>query len=103
MPGRYDAVVRLRAEWPLRHQRPGCIHVDLARVASLDAAGIRAMLTCQADARQIDCVLKLVKPQPPVYRVLPITGPLQHFGLDKPRTTLSPPWIASAASIGLLN
>jgi anti-anti-sigma factor len=91
----------------LRHQRPGCIDVDLDQVSSLDAAGIRTMLLCQADARQVDCHLKLVKPQPMVYRVLQITGLLEHFGLDKPRTTPSQPWTATpapdAASVSLLN
>ncbi len=91
----------------LRHQRPGRIDVDLTQVTSLDAAGIRAMLLCQADARQVDCLLKLIKPQPMVYRVLQITGLLEHFGLDKPRTTASQPWTASptmtAATVGLLN
>ena len=90
----------------LRHQRPDCIDVDLAQVTSLDAAGIRAMLLCHADARQVDCLVKLIRPQPMVYRVLQITGLLEHFGLDKPRTTTSQPWIASPASdasVGLLN
>lgn len=91
----------------LRHQRPRCIDVDLAEVTSLDAAGIRAMLLCQADARQVDCLVKLIKPQPMVYRVLQITGLLEHFGLEKPRTTAAQPWASSPAmseaNAGLLN
>ena len=91
----------------LRHERPGCIDVDLAQVTSLDAAGIRAMLLSQADARQVDCRIRLIKPQPTVYRVLQITGLLEHFGLDKPRTTTSQPWITSpaisTAGVDLLN
>jgi anti-anti-sigma factor len=68
----------------LREQRPHCIQLDLHGVSFLDSAGIRALLLCQADAHQADCQIRLTKPQPGVYRVLQITGLLDHFGLTEP-------------------
>jgi len=68
----------------LREQRPHCIQLDLHGVSFLDSAGIRALLLCQADAQQADCQIRLTKPQPAVYRVLQITGLLDHFGLTEP-------------------
>jgi anti-anti-sigma factor len=68
----------------LREQRPHCIQLDLHGVSFLDSAGIRALLLCQADAQQADCQIRLTKPQPAVYRVLQITGLLEHFGLTEP-------------------
>jgi anti-anti-sigma factor len=68
----------------LSDQRPSCIEMDVHGVTFLDSAGIRAMLQCQADARQVDCQIRLTKPQPVVYRVLQITGLLEHFGLTEP-------------------
>ena len=58
--------------------------MDLHGVTFLDAAGIRALVLCQADARQVDCQITLTQPQPVVYRVLEITGLLAHFGLTTP-------------------
>jgi anti-anti-sigma factor len=68
----------------LREQRPHCIQLDLHGVGFLDSAGIRALLLCQDDAQQADCQIRLTKPQPAVYRVLQITGLLDHFGLTEP-------------------
>jgi anti-anti-sigma factor len=68
----------------LRDQRPGCIEMDLHGVTFLDSVGIRALVLCQADAQQVDCQIRLTKPQPVVYRVLQITGLLEHFGLTEP-------------------
>ena len=47
----------------------------------MDSAGIRALLFCQADARQVDCQIRLTNPHPMVYPVLQITELLEHFGL----------------------
>ncbi|MFI5933722.1 STAS domain-containing protein [Actinoplanes sp. NPDC051494] len=46
----------------LRRHRPWHIDVDLAGVTFLDAAVIRALLTCRADAHQLDCRLTLSNP-----------------------------------------
>jgi anti-anti-sigma factor len=68
----------------LRRQRPSCIELDLHGVTFLDSVGIRALVGCQADARQVDCQITLTNPQPMVYRVLQITGLLDHFGVAEP-------------------
>jgi anti-sigma B factor antagonist len=68
----------------LRRQRPSCIEMDLHGVTFLDSVGIRALVHCQSDARQVDCRITLTNPQPVVYRVLQITGLLEHFGLTTP-------------------
>jgi anti-sigma B factor antagonist len=68
----------------LRDQRPRRIEMDLHGVSFLDSAGIHALVLCQADARQLDCQITLTKPQPIVYRVLQVTGLLEHFGLTEP-------------------
>jgi len=68
----------------LRDQRPSCIEMDVHGVTFLDSAGIRALVQCQADARQVDCQIRLTKPQREVYRVLQITGLLEHLGLTEP-------------------
>jgi anti-sigma B factor antagonist len=68
----------------LRDERPSCIEMDLHGVTFLDSAGIWALVQCQADARQVDCRIRLTKPQPVIYRVLQITGLLEHFGLTEP-------------------
>ena len=49
----------------------------------LDTDGILALLHCQADAQQLDCRIRLVRPQPMVYRTLQVAGLLQLFGLTK--------------------
>jgi anti-anti-sigma regulatory factor len=48
----------------------------------------------QADAQQLDCHIRVTKPQPIVYRVLEITGLLEHFGLPIPQ----PPNVATRDS-----
>jgi anti-anti-sigma factor len=65
----------------LRRQQPQHIEIDLRRVTFLDSAGIRALLLCHHDAHGVDCRLTLTGPQPMAYRVLQITGLLDHFGL----------------------
>jgi anti-anti-sigma factor len=71
----------------LRQHRPSRIELDLHGVTFLDSAGIRALLLCQADARQVDCQIRLTNPHPMVYRVLQITGLLEHFGLPVPQSS----------------
>src|SRR4051794_38694957 len=56
----------------LRHQHPRSLEMDLQGVTFLDSVGIRALLLCQADARQVDCQIRLTNPQPIVYQVLQI-------------------------------
>jgi anti-anti-sigma factor len=79
----------------LRDQRPRRIEMDLHGVSFLDSAGIHALVRCQADAQRVDCQITLTNPQPVVYRVLQITGLLEHFGLtqlppaDQPRAGTS--------------
>ena len=55
--------------------------MDVSGVTFLDAAGIEALLRCQADARQLECRLFLTDPTPMTYRVLQIAGLLEQFGL----------------------
>ena len=79
----------------VRDRRPTCLEMDLHGVSFLDSAGIRALVLCHADAQQMDCQIRLTKPQPVVCRVLQITGLLEHFGLtqlppaDQPRAGTS--------------
>ncbi len=65
----------------LRHDLPGRIDVDLSDVTFLDTGGIRTLLECLVDARQVGCELRLTDPRPLVYRVLRIVGLLEAFGL----------------------
>ena len=58
----------------LRRQRPHCIKMDFHGVTFVDSAGIRALVTCQVDAQQLGCQIKLIRTSPLVYRVLQITG-----------------------------
>jgi anti-anti-sigma factor len=62
-------------------RRASRIEIDLSGVTFLDSAGIRMLLMCHADAARADCELALVDPHPRVYRVLQITGLLDHFHL----------------------
>jgi anti-sigma B factor antagonist len=78
----------------LRHRRPSCIEIDVHGVTFLDSAGIRTLVLSQADARQLGCHIRVTKPQPIVYRVLEITGLLEHFGLPIPQ----PPNVATRDS-----
>src|SRR5215211_5376644 len=74
----------------VRDQRPRRIEMDLHGVSLLDSAGIHALVLCQADAQQVDCHITLTNPQPVVYRVLQVTGLLEHFGLTEPPPTEKP-------------
>jgi anti-anti-sigma factor len=65
----------------LRRRRPHRIEVDLRDVRFLDSIGIRTLLSCHADARRMGCELVLTDAHPMAYRVLQITGLLDHFGL----------------------
>ena len=69
----------------LRRRPPCDISVDVSGVTFLDAAGVEALVRCQADARQLECRLLLTSPAPMTYRVLQIAGLLEQFGLAKPR------------------
>ncbi len=68
----------------LREQRPAHLELDLADVPFLDTGGIKVLLRCRADARQLDCRLTLSNAQPLVYRVLQIVGLLEPFGMAGP-------------------
>ncbi len=72
----------------LRSYRPAHLDVDLDGVTFLDSAGITALLHCHANADHANCRLQLAKAQPGVYRVLQITGLLEHFGLADPEPAL---------------
>jgi anti-anti-sigma factor len=65
----------------LREQRPAHLELDLADVPFLDTGGIKVLLQCRADARQLDCRLTLSNAQPLVYRVLEIVRLLEPFGM----------------------
>ena len=68
----------------LREQRPAHLELDLAGVPFLDAGGVRVLLQCRADARQLDCRLTLTNVRPEAYRVLKIVGLLEPFGVAGP-------------------
>ena len=74
----HDAVLKV-----LSRHRPTCIEMDLHGVSVLDSSGIRALLRCHADAQQKGCQLKLISTSRPVYRVLQVTGLVQHLGLTE--------------------
>ena len=67
----------------LRHHRPRRIEVDLGDVSFLDAGGTKALVLCQADARQMDCRIRLTNVPAAVYRVLHLTGLVEHFGVPR--------------------
>lgn len=86
-----DAVTDL-----LSQQRPRRITMDMAGVTFLDSAGVRALLRCATEADRATCAFSLTGLQPPVRRVLHITGLLEHFGLREPRPPkgAGPAWTA---------
>ena len=86
----------------LRREPPRDIRVDVSGVTFLDAAGIEALLRCQADARQLECRLFLTDPTPMTYRVLQIAGLLEQFGLARPRPDGHGPTPAGA-ELGMVN
>jgi anti-anti-sigma factor len=65
----------------VRRHRPAIVEMNLRDVTFLDSAGIRTLVLCQADARQVDCRIMLVDTPPLVRRVLEICGLLDHFRL----------------------
>jgi anti-anti-sigma factor len=85
----------------LRCRRPSGIEIDLQGVTSLDFAGIRALLLCQADARQLECEIALRNTPSTAYRVLQVAGLLEQFGLAKPHRRAAVP-VAVAAALGLV-
>jgi anti-anti-sigma factor len=68
----------------LRRLRPSRIDLDFRGVTLLGAAGVAALVECQADARQVECRIALVDVPPAVHQVLRITGLLAHFGVSSP-------------------
>lgn len=74
----------------LRHHRPRRIEMDLADVTFLDAGGTKVLVLCQADARQVDCWIRLANVQPAVYLVLHLTGLVEHFGVPRERPQPEP-------------
>jgi anti-sigma B factor antagonist len=75
------AVIDLLREPPRR------IEINLRGVTFLDSAGIRALVLCHCDAQQRDCQLTVTDPHPMAYRVLEITGLLDHFHISGRRAT----------------
>lgn len=65
----------------VRRHRPAAVVVDVRGVTFLDSAGIRTLVTCRDEAQQAGCDLALVEVPRMVYRVLSISGLLEHFGL----------------------
>jgi anti-sigma B factor antagonist len=68
----------------VRRYQPGTIEMNVRGVTFLDSAGIRCLVQCQADARQVGCHITLVDTSPAVYRVLEISALLDHFGIHRP-------------------
>jgi anti-anti-sigma factor len=75
-----DAVADL-----LSRHRPRLISMDMAGVPFLDSAGIRALLRSAVAAEQVGSALTLAELRPTVYRVLQISGLLDHFGVTEPQ------------------
>jgi anti-anti-sigma factor len=67
----------------LRRQRPRHVEISLRGVTFLDSAGLRALVSCHADAEQVDCRLTVTDPHPIAYRVLQVTGLLDHFDVTE--------------------
>jgi len=67
-----------------RLYQPSRIEGDCRGVTFLDSVGIRTLLQCRADAGHVDCDITLINTPPIVYRVLEITGLLDHFRVKEP-------------------
>ncbi len=79
------------------HRRAPCrIELNLRGVPYLDSAGIHALLVCHADARHVHCGLTLTDPHPWAYRLLQITGLLDHFGVTRRPSNLRRRWPSGA-------
>jgi len=65
----------------LRGHRPQRIEMDLRAVTFLDSAGIRMLLQCSADARVSGSDFAVTAAHPAAYRVLQVSGLLDHLGL----------------------
>lgn len=63
----------------LRRHRPSRIHLDLHDCALIDAAGVRGLRLCRADAAQLDCRLDLVRASVPVRSILRAAGIIETF------------------------
>jgi anti-anti-sigma factor len=68
----------------LRQHRPTHIELDVAGITYLDSAGIRALVLCQDDARHVGCDIAVINATAGIYRVLEITGLVDHFGMTPP-------------------
>jgi anti-anti-sigma factor len=81
--GEIDSVscdeVRTAVLQVLRTHRPAHIEMDLRGVTFLDSAGIKMLIQCQSDARPTGCRITLTETSHGVYRILEITGLLDHF------------------------
>lgn len=64
--------------------RPARLELDLGDVTFLDSAGIRALLQCHTAAQATGCRVVVLETPPIVYRVLEITGLVDHLGISKP-------------------
>jgi len=67
----------------LGRQPPGRMEINLRGVPFLDSAGIKALLSCHRDAQRLGCRLTVADPRPFAYRVLQITGLLDHLGVTR--------------------
>ena len=68
----------------LGRQTPGRVEINLRGVPFLDSAGIRTLLSCHSNAQRLGCQLTVADPRPMAYRVLQITGLLDHLGVTGP-------------------
>jgi anti-anti-sigma factor len=57
------------------------IVLDLAGLAFIDSAGLRALLTAHADCSRRDCEIEIVGARPPVLRLFEIAGVLDTLSL----------------------
>ena len=62
----------------------GChqLTIDLERVSFLDCAGIRVLVDARRRVQAHGGSMRLVRPRPPVWRVLALTGMTEVFPID---------------------
>ena len=62
----------------------GChqLTIDLERVSFLDCAGIRVLVDARRRVQEQGGSVRLVRPRPPVWRVLALTGMTEVFPID---------------------